>query len=168
MSSKTTLVYNSLAESYIQYGLSSYGRTYATYLNQIYKLQIKILKNIVSTKIRLQFKDDDMGLFKHCNVLPIEIQFMHSILKENFFNETLFKVINHPVHTRAIAQNRFGTTRANNVYGERTAHYLVPRLMNKLPSVLINVITQKNIKYKLKSYLLINLNNYFKDTMSLL
>ncbi|KAI5637715.1 reverse transcriptase (RNA-dependent DNA polymerase) domain-containing protein [Phthorimaea operculella] len=32
-------MYNALAESVISYGLSSYGRTFDTYLNEIYKLQ---------------------------------------------------------------------------------------------------------------------------------
>lgn len=154
------MLYNSLAQSYIQYGLSSYGRTYSTYLNQIYRLQLKILKIIVSTQIKIQFQNDDIGLFRHCKTLPVHTQFKFNLLKEHFFNAKFKKEVKHPVYTRAVAQNRLLEPRARNTYGERTASYLVPRLINNLPTDLVNSITSKNIRFKLKSYFLANLEKY--------
>lgn len=147
-------LYNSLAESYIQYGISSYGRTYNTYLNSIYKLQLKILKLIVSNGIREKFRHDDTGLFKHCKVLPVQVRFKYNLLKENYFNSKFHKKIEHPVFTRAIARGRLRTTQARNVYGHRTAQYLVPRFINELPPTLKNEINPDNIKLKLKSHFL--------------
>lgn len=93
-------------------------------------------------------------MFRHCKVLPVFNQFKYTLLKENFYNETIRNPIQHPVYTRAVAQNRLCTTRANNRYGERTASYIVPRLINRLPPELINNITPRNLKHKLKEYFL--------------
>ncbi|KAL0871061.1 hypothetical protein ABMA27_004866 [Loxostege sticticalis] len=134
------MLYNSLAESYIQYGLGSYGRTFITYLNKIYNLQIRILKNIVTDKIRRQFHDDDSMLFKHCNILPVHTQVKYLLLKNTF----LMKIYNL----------KSSTPGANNMYGERTAGYIVPRLINNLPSELRVNLNTKNIKQKLKMYFL--------------
>lgn len=148
------MLYNSLAESYVQYGVSSYGRTYNTYLNNIYKLQLKILKLIVSPVIKERFRDNEYGLFKHCKVLPIQTRVKYSLLKEQYFNPLFHNKIEHPVFTRAIARGCLCTTRARNAFGERTAHYLIPRLINELPSTIKENLDTKNIKSKLKSHFL--------------
>lgn len=148
------MLYNALAESYVQYGLSSYGRTFKSYLMQIHKLQLKIIKNIVSSNVKNQFINDDSSLFRHCKVLPVQTQFKNIFLKNYFFESSQKKERNHPVYTRAVAQGRFATVRANNTYGERTASYLTPRLINQLPLELRNSITPNNIKNKLKAHFL--------------
>lgn len=155
------MLYNSLAESYIQYGLCSYGRTFTTYLNKIYDLQIRILKNIVPNKIRNKYSDDHSGLFKHCNVLPVHIQVKLSILKKLFFIAINQPPTVHPVYTRAVArrQLRCNSFLAHNEYGRRTSDYIVPRLVNKLPTELRDELTAKNIKYKLKLHFLSSLIN---------
>lgn len=148
------MLYNSLAESHVQYCLSSYGRTYNTHLNKIYKIQLRILKRIVSPKTKLRYKDNELGLFKHCNTLPVHLQFKLNLLKEQFFNSYLFTKKEHSVYTRSIAQNKLCTVRADNTFGERTTCYMVPRLINQLPSDLRNKITKNNYKSVLKKHLL--------------
>lgn len=149
-------LYNSLAESYIQYGISSYGRTYKTYLDAIYKLQLKILKLIVPPVIKEKFRKNEPGLFKYCKVLPVQLRFKYSLLKENYFNPKYQNKIEHPVFTRAIAQGRLRTSKARNVYGRHTTQYLVPRLINQLPPTLKSELNCKNVKYKLKLHFLNN------------
>ncbi|KAL0810711.1 hypothetical protein ABMA28_010035 [Loxostege sticticalis] len=153
------LLYNSLVESHIQYGLSSYGRTYKTYLQNIFNLQRRILRNIVSPNIKQQFYNDDNGLFNYCKILPVHIRIKQLLLKENFFNKHLTNKIEHPVFTRAIARNLLSTwtgASVNNIYGERTTAYLVPRLMNELPPELrdYNIVKPCNINRKLKTHYL--------------
>lgn len=148
------MMYNALAESYIQYGLSSYGRTYKTYLDTIYRLQLRILKNIVSNNIKKNLSNNDIELFKHCKILPVHMQVKFVLLKEQYFNESLKKSVVHPVYTRAVSANRLLTQRANNAYGERTTSFLVPRLINNLPYDLRDSLTPTNFKYKLKEYCL--------------
>ncbi|KAL0832236.1 hypothetical protein ABMA28_001686 [Loxostege sticticalis] len=147
------MLYNSLAESYIQYGLTSYGRTFKSYLQQIYDLQFRILKNIISPNMRVQL-DDENAIFKHCKILPVYDQIKFMILKQYFFCDHIKSYIEHPVRTRAMTQNRLRVITANNVYGQRTAAYQVPRLINELPSDVRDKITQQNIKTKLKRFFL--------------
>jgi hypothetical protein len=146
------MLYNSLAESYIQYGLGSYGRTYDSYLNKIYNLQKRILKNVVSDKTRRQFEHDDNGLFNHCNILPVHIQVKYLLLKKYFFNDNFNQIINHPVCTRAVSDRRLVTSSASNVYGQRSTRYIVPRLINNLPTDLRDNLNEINLKRKLKRY----------------
>jgi hypothetical protein len=146
------MLYNALAESYIQYGLGSYGRTFKTYLNKICSLQKRILKNIVPNKIRHLYDDNVKGLFQYCNILPVQTQVNYLLLKKHYFNEKLNKVINHPVCTRAVINRWLQTDRAKNKYGERTVRYIVPRLINRLPTILRDILNKKNLKQKLKRH----------------
>lgn len=148
------LLYKSFCESTINYGLTSYGRTFKTYLDSILKLQVQLLKLIVPFKIKNSFKNDEGKLFEYCQTLPIHTNVNYMLLKEQFFNAKLQQEINHPVQTRRITQKKLVTTRANNFYGERTSSYLVPRLVNNLPTVTRQSLTQLNIKIKLKNYFL--------------
>lgn len=75
-------LYLSLADSIILYGISSYGRTYKTYMEQIHKLQITLLKTIVPNKIRKSHKDDNNDLFQHCKVINTYNRFRLSLLVE--------------------------------------------------------------------------------------
>lgn len=157
------MLYNSLVESYIQYGLTSYGRTYCTYINNIFKLQRRILRNIVSHNIKQQFYNDDDGLFKYCKVLPVQIQLKYMLVRENFYKQELINKKQHAVYTRAVARNMLCTTGANNTYGERTTAYLLPRLLNTLPSEW-RAYNSKNIKpndlkSRLRSYFLLSVKS---------
>lgn len=161
------MLYNSLAESYIQYGLDSYGRTYKTYLNKIYDIQLRILKNIVSVKVRNQFRDDHTGLFKHCKVLPIHSQVKFILLKKMFFSTNNQPQPVHSVYTRSVARRELSSkpVHVNNEYGKRTTDYIVTRLINKLPIELRDKLTAINIKYKLKEHLLSSLQNIYGYTI---
>lgn len=65
------LLYKSLAESIIQYGLSSYGRTYKTHIDRIFSLQLRILKEVVPTNLKRTFKEDYRKLFAFCKIIPV-------------------------------------------------------------------------------------------------
>ncbi|KAG6456625.1 hypothetical protein O3G_MSEX009841 [Manduca sexta] len=150
------MLYNTLAESYIQYGLLCYGRTFKTYVSRIYELQLKIIKTIVSTNVKPQYTHDEKGLFKHCKIMNIYSLIKYTLLKHYYFNTSVKSVIKHPIYTRAIAQNQLFQPSANNAYGERTANYIIPRLINNLPTDLIEKITPSNYKFKLKTIFLTN------------
>ena len=146
------LLYKSLGESIIAYGLSSYGRTFKTNIDQIYHLQIRILKRIVPYKIKIKYKYNYQQLFNFCEILPIQNKIKFSILIEQFFNTELQKRINHPKLTRSIAKKQLAIPNFNNLYGKRTLKYIVPYLINELTPELKEEITIKNIKFKLKQF----------------
>lgn len=146
------MLYNALADSVISYGLSSYGLTHKTSLDCILRLQIKILKNIVPPKIRLQYSNDKLKLFKYCKTLPVHTKVEYTLLKEQFFNLSVQKPLSHKIGTRSCTKKKLMTLGANNFYGKRRISYLIPRLLNGLCPELKSSIHPKNINHKLKSH----------------
>lgn len=142
-------MYKSLADSIISYGLSSYGRTFKTYLDQIYKLQVRLLKMVVPYNLQKQFRNDQ-DLFKFCKTLPIHIKFKYEILKEQFFRADIQHPITHCKVTRQITNQHLKTPKFCNYYGKRTSEYIIPELINQLPINIRQTLTPKNITNILK------------------
>lgn len=148
------LLYQSLGESITSYGLSSYGRTFKTHLDQIYNLQVRLLKHVVSRKVILECEKNYHALFKHCKLLPIHDKIKCTMLLEEYFNFDLQIQASHSKHTRSVSKNILQIPRVNNLYGKRTLQYIVPSLINELPAELRTELNVKNIKRKLKSHFL--------------
>lgn len=148
-------MYKSLAESIINYGLSSYGRTFKSHLDKIYILQLRLLKEVVPLKIKIKFKNDYYELFKFCEILPIHLKIKKGLLCEEFFNDNLkpkpIKDDNNII-TRRIMNMNHALPRFSNLYGKRKLNYIIPYLINELPTDLRDELTPNNIKHKLKSY----------------
>lgn len=147
-------MYKTLVESILSYGLSSYGRTFVTYLDQIYSIQYRLLKLLVPRKIKLKYSEDPMGLFKYCGVLPIHKKVEFNLLLEQFFRTEIQVLKSYPITTRSAICKKLLKPKFNNNYGKRTSQYLIPHLINKLPLEVKNKITQRNIKHILKKYFL--------------
>lgn len=151
------ILYLALADSIISYGLTSYGRTYKTYLNKIYKLQVNLLKTIVSNKIRDKYKDNDPGLFCHCKVMSVFNKSNMLIILDKFEKISLLK-------KKRTSQSRvlsylpmYQLPRSNNAYGMRTAEYILPATLNKIPDYLhADTSTINKCKQYLKEYYLSN------------
>lgn len=144
-------MYNSLVESIVSYGLSSYGRTFRTYIEQIMALQLRLLKTIVPYAIKLKYNKEPELLFNYCKVLHIREKVKFLLIKENYFkyieNERKSYIV-----TRQIATRKLWTISARNFYGERTTAYLVPRLINDNISIdTRNKINENNLKHILKT-----------------
>lgn len=154
------MLYLALADSVISYGLSSYGRTYKTYLNNIYKLQIRLLKTIVPKKIKLKYQHDYSELFQYCHILPVQNMIKLSILKEEYNNISKLKTHNYPKNLRDLKDRPiFKLPRYKNIYGMRTYNYFLPKIINNLPKDIQDLYlhTPRPLK-KIKKKLL-NLNN---------
>lgn len=155
------LLYKSLAESTIAYGLSSYGRTYKTHLDQIYSLQLRLIKTIVPYNIKKKYKNDYHQLFGFCKIIPVHEKVKLSLLTEEFFNENLKKtriVHENEMKTRSVTKAKLLLPKFKNLHGKRTLQYMIPHLINQLPISLKDTITHKNIKLKLKQHFLQNIN----------
>lgn len=152
------MMYKSLAESIISYGLSSYGRTYKTHLDLVYKLQIRLLKQIVPYNIN-KYKNNCHELFGFCKILPIYEKIKLSLLTEEYFNEGLKvrKTVNkHDVITRSISSCKLLLPTYTNLYGMRSLKYIIPNLINELPKLIKDKLNESNIKINLKKYFLEN------------
>lgn len=149
------MLYMALADSVISYGLSSYGRTYHTYLSDIYKLQLRILKVITPKHIVKKFNKSDDDLFKHCNVMNVFNKVEFLTLTESNRPELLTEK-KRPEFLRTIPlQNKYILPKCNNVYGMRVAEYLIPFCLNKLPEELQKLYGtgSKSYRYKCKRFL---------------
>lgn len=141
------LLYLALADSIISYGLCSYGRTYRTYLNRIYKLQLSILKNIVPNNIRRMYKDDENGLFEYCKVMSVYEKVNMSIILDKFDKINSLTKINR--HGRLRVLDRLPTyqlPKTTNTYGMRTWKYILPDIINRLPKEMQLKLTNSNAK----------------------
>ncbi|CAK1585022.1 unnamed protein product [Parnassius mnemosyne] len=153
------LLYKSLAESIISYGLSSYGRTSKTHLDNIFSLQLRILKKIVPIKIKDTFKDY-RKLFAFCKILPIHEKVELTLLSQYYFTENLQKL--HKNYSIRRQDNlRLQLPSYNNLYGKKRLNYIIPYLINIIPNPIKEKITYKNLKNILKQYFLQIINKKY-------
>ena len=148
------MLYHTLAESVISYGLSSYGRTFKSYVDSMYSLQIRFVKMIVPEYIKVKLGNDIKLHFKFCGIIPIHDKINYVLLKENFFCKDIQRKVTHKIITRQISNKQLIVSKTNNFYGKRTCENIIPHLLNKLPRELIDTINHLNIKHKLKTYFL--------------
>lgn len=144
-------MYVAMAESIISYGITSYGRTFKTYIDKISILQIRLLKLIVPRNIKEQYKENIISIFEFCNILPIQDKVHMSLLIEQFNNTEIQIPVTHKTSTRKITQKMLKVPRVNNYYGRRTLASIIPTLMNSIP-LQTNAINNKNYKRILKKY----------------
>lgn len=147
------MLYHSLADAVIGYGLIAYGRTFKTYLNHVLNLQLRLLKNITNENTIKICKNDNVALFKTLSVLPVHDKVRY-LLATDQFNCSEFKtprVYTRP--QRGSERRRYAEPTTNNYYGERTRSYLIPRIFNKISFE--DECSSKNVfKTKLKKLLL--------------
>lgn len=150
------MVYYALVESIINYGLSCYGLSFNTYVEQIKKLQIRFLKYIVDNKVKTKCKDNYNKLFKYCRILPIEKTTYYNLALETYFKDEYKIKVSHKVITRSISKKKLSQIKAKNYYGQRTRKYTIPKLYNKYPILLEDsYICKEQLKKKLKECMLV-------------
>ncbi|KAL0893100.1 hypothetical protein ABMA27_014739 [Loxostege sticticalis] len=150
-------LYLALVESLISYGITSYGRTFKTYLNKIYSIQLRFLKLIVPKNVKLQHVGNYHDLFKFCKIIPIHQKVQYSLLTEQYYREDICIPIKHNKLTRKATSKKMNIFRANNIYGQRTSKYIIPRLINAIPTHVTEMINKNNIKRTLKKHYQTNL-----------
>jgi hypothetical protein len=154
------VVYHALVESLIGYGLSVYGRTFPSYISKVKSLQIRFLKQLVSKKVRLKFKNNYDQLYGLCRVLPVQEKFRYLIAVDQYDCND-YKIPRH-VNTRSLRLDKrphYAEPRSCNYYGERTLQYLTPRIFNNLPFLCNDIISKAAFKNKLKNTLLESYRN---------
>lgn len=145
-------MYLALPESIVSYGLTSYGRTYKTYIDQIYDLQIRLLKTIVPHKIKKEYSDNYHGLFKYCKIMPIQEKIQYLLLVEQAEKLNTYPAIQHNITTRQISDKKLALPKCRNDYGKRNNKYLIPYFLNNLPTEIRVKINDKNMKRVLKRH----------------
>lgn len=133
------LLYLSMADSIINYGLSSYGRTYKTYLRYIYNLQIRLLKTIVPLKIKYRYRDNYQKLFQYCKVMSVYDKIKVAIITEYRDKIPNLELRHRPSNLRNLEYlPPYKVPTCNNEYGKRVWNCVLPTTLNELPSTVVN------------------------------
>lgn len=146
------LLYMSLADSIINYGISSYGRTFKTNIQSIYNIQLRMLKSIVPLKVKYKYKNNYKKLFQYCRVINVFDKIDLAIVNEYHEKINLLHKKVRPSNLRTLINTpTYELCKCNNEYGRRSARYILPHTLNKLPKEtqnnleLSNKIQTKNI-----------------------
>ena len=75
-------------------------------------------------------------------------------MKEFYYDSKYRKAINHQHQTRRRQQGRYTTPKISNNYEMRILEYTIPRLLNLLPTHLLDIKSEILLKKRLKQYFL--------------
>lgn len=154
------MLYYGLVDSILSYGLSSYGRTFRTYLDKIRSLQIRFMKNMVDKSVKDKCRNNYDLLFIKCKILPVHERVSVLIALEDFVKNDFKRGTDHPLLHRKREKKVLNVPRVHNYYGERTRQYILPKLYNSLPGELRdNNVSKQTFNRKIKTHLLEKLSN---------
>jgi hypothetical protein len=139
------ILYFSLVESIIRYGLNAYS-TAPEYI-------LKPLKNILNRIYKSLFHNippELLGILKFDNLRS------YTTLEKYYFQSRFRQQRETRYSTRT---ESYVVPRYNNEYGKNTLEYRIPTLLNSLPQELKELRSPSLMKMKLKTHLLTNNNN---------
>ncbi|KAI5646886.1 reverse transcriptase (RNA-dependent DNA polymerase) domain-containing protein [Phthorimaea operculella] len=146
------LIYLALADSVIGYGLSSYGRTNKSCLEDIYDLQIRLLKTIVPKHIKNKYKDNYHQLFNHCKIMSVYDKIKLTILTE-VNQPDLLNEKERNSRLRTLSENhRYLLPKIVNKYGSRKLDYVIPTYLNELPLEIQNIWDADDLHQVLQTF----------------
>ncbi|XP_048483281.1 uncharacterized protein LOC119692001 [Plutella xylostella] len=141
------LLYLSMADSIINYGITSYGYTYKTYLKRIYNIQTRLLKTIVPLKIKYEHRNNYENLFQYCKVMSVYDKVKLAIVCDNQNKIQSLNLKKRYGSLRTLPKTpTFNIPNCNNEYGRRIWTYSLPHILNSLPKTLINNVRDANPK----------------------
>ena len=134
------VLYYTLVNSHIVYGIEVYANTFESYLDKLVKLNNRILRIMYNKNLRTHVKE----LYTLCNTLPVNKLHDFNILKFVFkvinnLNVPLifnyyFKNISDGSQYAFRYNNNLQLQRCNTVFGQRCCQYKGPSLWNCLPT----------------------------------
>jgi len=122
------LLYHSLIESVIMYGISSWGGTYYSNVIGVYKAQKRIVKIIYFRAIR----SATLPLFRDNNILPLRYLYVFRVLKIFFYRSGFVHHRNLNVHDTRNPYT-FKIKRCNLELFRRCYLYMAPFWFHMLP-----------------------------------
>lgn len=146
-------VYYALADSLLNYGLSTYGRTFKTYLDQIKELQIRLLKYLVDKRTKNNCNNEYEKLFLLCKILPVHSKVNYCIAIEQYYCNDYKTLVVQNYFSRQ--KGKLYQPKHKNYYGQRIRKYLVPKIFNSIPLLKeTKKLSKFVIKQKLKTIML--------------
>lgn len=143
------IIYTSLFEQLIRYGILAWGNTTATKIATIVNLQRRVLKSMILHRNRCSPNENP---FHHFELLPADALFKNALILKYYFTGEYKHPAPHSHFTRQA--NQFVEPRYTNEYGRQHFSFTVPHLFNSLPEQLKTLTTYKNAKKGLKQFFL--------------
>lgn len=155
------IVYHALVESIARYGILAWGATYFCHINPVFKVQ-KLILRIMGQKHPLYPSD---SLYEELQLLSIRQIYIHKLLTFIRKNPQFFLNMDHTHSTRRrnidLAVPRMTTTAA-----QRTVTYLGPKIYNRLPMDIKEMVLVNIFKAKTKTWIIENRINYSEDLIT--
>lgn len=147
------IIYLSLAESTLRYGLTTWGHSCKTNLNHLQSVQNSMIKLLVQKHIFSQRRNISL-LYQNLTILPVQALLWYKILIQHISDSIYKRKVEHEYNTRFTKNEGMLVPKYNNNYGQRTLEYNVPKIFNMLPSNIKNCDSPNRLRYMLKTWLL--------------
>jgi hypothetical protein len=135
------LIYKSLFESILRYGVDSWGSAANYLLQRIERLQLRTLKCIVlrlpSQFLSAPFDNDNSSIYIFFNTLTPKNFYIYKLIL-NFKNNYLHRQLSPNPRYQLRCPMRYQIPKFNNLYGKRSLPYIVPKIFNDLPTIIID------------------------------
>lgn len=141
------IVYHSLVESAISYGLTTYGKRNDASLKRIENLQNSIVK-IMYSKMSQASETDILEMYRSLNLLPASKLFVYKLVLKYYFSSDL---LTKRPESRTRNPLKYVEYNSYNKYGERSLKCLLPKIFNSLDLKCEKI---KEVKIQLKKLLL--------------
>lgn len=144
------MLYFSLIQSRIEYGIVFWGNTYESYLSQIY-LQQKHLVRLIS--FRNRFEHTRPLFIKH-RILPLKYLFVFKVLKLFYSKSGNIPINDNTYRLKLRHANHFDIPRPMNAFFTKTYSFIAPKMFNLLPETIKKAKNKNLFLKKLKKWLL--------------
>lgn len=145
----TKLIYTSLIESRLRYGIILWGSTSRTNFQRVFRLQKRAIRIMAGLNKRVSCRD----YFKSFNILTLPMIYIYEMLLFYKFKSTEIAGINiHNYNTRQRGQHRQTSHRLE--VASWLPQNMGPKLFNNLPDFIKNELSHKKFKFLLHKYLM--------------
>lgn len=151
------LVYRSLVESLLRYGLVVWGGTYKSNLQPLTVIQNSILKVMFRKDRRYSTK----ALY-NSEICNINCLYIHSICTYIHKKETLKRFVSHHHQTRANVGGHLVIPPNKKTINLKFANYLAPKFYNMIPKKIKDICRIKIFNEKSKVYIVNNYGTFSK------
>lgn len=151
------LVYKSLVESLLRYGLLVWGALYANSLKTLSTVQNYILKIIFKKK-----RCYPTRLLYGRNISNIRSLYFHTLTTYTYKKEHLKNAVSHKIATRSMTRNLLNVPASNKNVISRFAYCLASKAYNLLPLDIRNIKYYKRFSHQCKIYINDNYLSFIK------
>ena len=157
------MLYNSLVDSHLRYGISSWGTCSNTLKLSLQKIQDRVVRNLFSISNEFTNQDSIIQYYQKLKIMNIEnlynneiSKFMHSII--NKYNPPAFDhhlsetTLSYP--TRSSENTLFEIPTPRTCLGKKSIKYIAPQIWTNLPRQIRSLQKRNIFSHKLKSHLI--------------